>query len=205
MANSQISSSVFVKTQLFIKIKYIFFSTASELLKVPKNRFPMCFKRPKSIYQSHTTKLKNLLKNTRKNFKNHVWTWPRTWPERGRNVATNVAETWPTKWLIGHVVTWPACSAMLWPCSGHVEHDRNVATNVARTWPHCDERGQKRGQQHGRGQLTNVAHTRRTRPATLATLRATFEVFSTYFHFFRFCSCSMRLPVTNALHTSAHP
>ena len=55
--------------------------------------------------------------------------------ERDRNVATNVAETWPTKWLIGHVVTWPACSAMLWPCSGHVEHDRNVATNVARTWP----------------------------------------------------------------------
>ena len=113
--------------------------------------------------------------------------------ERDRNVATNVAETWPTKWLIGHVVTWPACSAMLWPCSGHIEHDRNVATNVARTWPHCDERGQKRGQQHGRGQLTNVAHSRRTWPgtwpATLAILRATFEVFSTFSifsHFFVF-------------------
>ena len=110
--------------------------------------------------------------------------------ERDRNVATNVAETWPTKWLIGHVVTWPACSAMLWPCSGHIEHDRNVATNVARTWPHCDERGQKRGQEHGRGQLTNVAHSRRTRPATwpatLATLRATFEVFSTFSIFYDF-------------------
>ena len=64
--------------------------------------------------------------------------------ERGRNVATNVAETWPTNWLIGHVVTWPACPAMLW-----------AMFRPRWTWP---KRSYKRGQ--------NMTPLRRTWPET---------------------------------------
>ena len=117
--------------------------------------------------------------------------------ERGRNVATNVAETWPTKWLIGHVVTWPACSAMLW-----------AMFRPRWTWP---KRGYKRGQ--------NMTALRRTWPETWPatwprtvnergpfTTNAASNVasnaghvaghvwsFFNFFHFFCFFSCSMHL------------
>ena len=132
----------------------------------------------------------------------HGREWPRTWPERGHERGRNMTEKVSSLATLQRDQSARPCCG---PCSGHVERGRSVA----RTWPHCDERGQKRGQQHGRGQSTNVARSMtnptRTWPESMATLLATFDVFSTFFIFFWFFLCSMRMPVANALRTSAYP
>ena len=108
-------------------------------------------------------------------------TWPRTWPEHERQM-----------------VQWPRCNVAseLNRLVGHVPATLNMATTWLQTWPHCDQRGRKRDQQHCCGQLTNVAHRPRSWPATwperLATLRATFEVFSTFSFFIDFFAFQCR-------------
>ena len=117
----------------------------------------------------------------------HGREWSRTWPERdherGRNMTEKVSSL---ATLQRDQSARPCCG----PCSGHVERGRSVA----RTWPHCDERVQKRGQQHGRGQSTNVARSmtnlNRTWPESMATFSGHVaehgHIYCLFFHVFCF-------------------
>ena len=51
--------------------------------------------------------------------------------ERGRNVATNVAGTWPRKWA-----HWPRCNVTR--ALGHVVGHVSATLNVAEAWPERD-------------------------------------------------------------------
>ena len=109
-------------------------------------------------------------------------------------MTTNVTGTWPRKWPEHErqMLHWPRCNVAseLNHLVGHVPAMLNMATTWLQAWPHCDQRGRKRDQQHCCGQLPNVAHRPRswsaTWPERLATLRATFRVFSTFFIFYWF-------------------